>query len=272
MLLLLLSKRCEPIGGATVMSIDLLSNLIITRVNAVSTMYTPEHKKSEKKDRSCWAVYIKYEGETIYRSKGKEYLSDRDHIVVLPRGSQYEWQCTKAGHFSVIEFDSEICAEEPMCIHVKNSEKLLAMFKDLEHKRDLRKPMYEMECIRDVYTIILYLAQHGADHYTPSYKQRKLFPVLEYISQNYNKRITNDMLACVAGMSTVYFRKLFTEVMGESPIAYIKRFRIEKAKEMLGSDYASVSDVAQSLGYSSLYDFSRDFKKHTGGPPSKYQL
>jgi len=58
--------------------------------------------------------------------------------------------------------------------------------------------------------------------------------------------------------------------MGVSPITYAKQLRIEKAKEMLKSDYGTLSDIAQSLGYSSLYDFSRDFKKHTGVAPSKY--
>ena len=59
--------------------------------------------------------------------------------------------------------------------------------------------------------------------------------------------------------------------MGTSPIVYTRRLRIEKAKEMLRSDYGTLSDVAQSLGYASLYDFSRDFKKHTGVTPSKYE-
>ena len=44
----------------------------------------------------------------------------------------------------------------------------------------------------------------------------------------------------------------------------------EKAKQMLRSDYGSLSHVALSLGYANLYDFSRDFKKHTGIAPSKY--
>ena len=44
-------------------------------------------------------------------------------------------------------------------------------------------------------------------------------------------------------MSTVYFRKQFTDLFGISPIAYIKNLRIEKAKEMLKSDYATLTDL-----------------------------
>ena len=131
-------------------------------------------------------------------------------------------------------------------------------------------PMTKLESIRDTYSIILALMKAQIEGYLPSEKQQKIAPAVEYISQHYNENVTNDGLAAIAGMSTVYFRKLFTNVMGVSPITYAHNLRIEKAKEMLKSDYGTLSDVAQSLGYVSLYDFSRDFKKHTGVSPSKY--
>ena len=105
----------------------------------------------------------------------------------------------------------------------------------------------------------------------PTDKQAKIAAATEYISQNYGKKITNDGLAEIVGLSTVYFRKLFAEIMGVSPISYARQIRIEKAKEMLKSDYGTLSDMALSLGYANLYDFSRDFKKHTGTSPSKYE-
>ena len=64
------------------MSAEILSNLVITKVHSVSTMYTPQNKKSKKKDRPRWAVVIKYEGETVYTSNGKCFLSDIGHTVI----------------------------------------------------------------------------------------------------------------------------------------------------------------------------------------------
>ena len=186
-------------------------------------------------------------------------------------GCSYEWQCTKSGHCSILEFESEKTFPEPIPFSVKHGEKLLKMFKELEYKRNLRAPLMEAESIRDTYSIILNMAAPGLEKYVPDNKRRRLQPAIEYISQNFSRRITNDTLAAASGMSTVYFRKLFAETMGVSPIAYAKALRIEKAKEMLKSDYGTLSDIAQSLGYSSLYDFSRDFKKHTGSSPSKYE-
>jgi AraC-like DNA-binding protein len=128
-----------------------------------------------------------------------------------------------------------------------------------------------MECIRDTYSILLALLQAAQERYLPTKKQQRLAPVLEYISRNCHTRIKNDTLASLIGVSNVYFRKLFAEVTGTSPIAYVNGLCIEKAKEMLKSDYGSLSDVAQSLGYANLYDFSRAFKKHVGVSPTTYQ-
>ena len=253
------------------MNNELLSNLVITRVRSVSTLYTPENKKLKRNDRPCWAVVIKYEGETVYTSNGKQFLSDLNHMVVLPKGCSYDWTCTGAGHYSIIEFECEKSFEELFSFPVKNSEKILKMFRELEYKRNLKDPTVEIESIRDTYSILLTLMQNQSEPYLPAEKQQKIAPAVEYISQHYNENLTNDLLARVTGMSTVYFRKLFTKMMGVSPIAYAHRLRVEKAKEILRSDYGTLSDVAQSLGYSSLYDFSRAFKRHTGVSPSRYQ-
>lgn len=248
----------------------LLSNLIIEKVLSAATLYTSENTKRKRTDHGCWSLIIKYEGQTVYTFNGKQTVSDINHLALLPKGSSYDLHCTKGGYCCMIEFDSPLSFEEPFSFPVKNGEKFLKMFKQLEYKRSLKTPLMEMESIIDTYNIILSLVQAVSEPYTPSDKQQILMPAIEYISQNYSKNITNDTLADITGVSTVYFRKLFKQVIGVPPMTFVQNLRIEKAKEMLRSEWSTISDIAQSLGYSSLYDFSRAFKKHTGVAPSKY--
>ena len=252
------------------MNIDLLSNLVITKVNSAFSMYTPKDTKTKRKDRPCWAVVLKYEGETVYTAGGKDILSDANHIVLLPRGCTYDWECKKAGHYSTVEFECDTTYSEPISFYVKNSEKILKMFKDLEHNRNSKKTLTEIESIRDTYSILLNVVRFSSELYYPSKKQRIIENALEYISSHYSENLTNESLASLCGISSVYFRKLFSEIMKTSPMAYVNELRIEKAKEMLKSDHGTLSDLAKTLGYSSIYDFSRAFKKHTGACPSKY--
>ena len=252
------------------MNSEILSDLIITRVYSATTMYTEKNTKTKRNNRQNWAVVIKYEGETTYDCGGKTYLSNTNNLVVLPKGCSYEWCCTHSGHYSIIEFESEMECNDIFTFPINNSEKILKLFKELEYKRTLKKQMYKVESIRDTYSILLMLTQLMRKNYFPVEKINKISPAIEYIAKNYNKNIKNDVLANLCNLSTVYFRKLFSETMGISPIAYVHELRIKKAKEMLKSDYSSITDIAESLGYLNIYDFSRTFKKHTGITPSKY--
>ena len=123
--------------------------------------------------------------------------------------------------------------------------------------------------LRDLYGLISSLLK-SSEKYLPSDKKQKILPAIEYIVQNCNKNIYNDELAAVAGISTVYFRKLFKETMGVSPAKYVKLIKMKKAEEMLKSDYSRITDIGYSLGYNNVYDFSRDFKKLIGISPLKY--
>ena len=234
-------------------------------------MYTPSGGRTKRVNRPGWAIVIKYEGETVYTSNEKSFLSDANHLVILPRSCSYEWQCTKSGHCAIIEIECDATYCEPIPVLVKSNEKILKLFQGMEHRRNLKNPIEEIESIRDTYSILLMLIQALSEQYLQTDMRKRIEPAIEYISKNYNKSITNDELAALVGMSTVYFRKTFSSVMGTSPIAYLHELRIKKAKDMLKSDYGTLSDVSLSLGYTSLYDFSRDFKKRTGVPPSKYE-
>ena len=107
------------------MNLEILSDLIITKVYSATTMYTEANTKNQRNNRQNWAIVIKYEGETIYTAKGKTYLSDINNIAILPKGCSYEWCCTHSGHFLIIEFESElICGDifsENQCMRLKAS-------------------------------------------------------------------------------------------------------------------------------------------------------
>ena len=131
------------------MSSNILSNLVINRVRSVSSMYSPEGMKMRRNDRQCWAIIIKYEGETVYTSADKQIVSDINRAVILPRGCSYDWECTKSGHFYSIEFESDQTHFELLSFPMKHGEKILRLFSELEYKRNLRGAMFEAESIRD---------------------------------------------------------------------------------------------------------------------------
>lgn len=217
-----------------------------------------------------WALVIKYEGETQYISNGKRYISNIRNIAVLPKGSNYDWCCTEAGRFSIVEFECKKTCSDIFMFKVKNGEQLLDVIKKMEMAVTLKKSAYMLDELRDLYGLMSFLLKTVESTYVPSDKKQRILPAVEYIAENYNKSIRNDDLAAVTGLSTVYFRKLFKEIMGVSPIRYICSVKMKKAQKMLQSDYSSISDIAYSLGYNNIYEFSKDFKKYMGVSPLNY--
>ncbi len=252
------------------MNTEVLFDLNVKKINGVFSLFTEEKGGAKRKNRSCWALIFKYEGETVYTCNGKKHISNLENMVILPRGSSYEWQCTKAGRYYAIEFDCDLTCDSIFSFPIENGEKILQIYRETEYKQTLKRDVAKLEAVRNVYSILLLLLQDKHQKYSPSEKQRKITPALEYISNNYHLPITNDDLAAHTGLSTIYFRKLFREVLGVSPIYYVHKLRIKKAKEMLKSDHPSLAVIATELGYANGSDFSKAFKKHTGFSPLNY--
>ena len=86
----------------------------------------------------------------------------------------------------------------------------------------------------------------------------------------YDPELSLSLISSQLDITPAYFSAFFIREVGIGFNEYVTGLRIEKAKQMLRSDYGSLSHVALSLGYANLYDFSRDFKKHTGIAPPAY--
>ena len=251
---------------------DILSDLIIKKVHFTGTVYNEAGTKRNKMQRSRWAIVQKYEGETEYYINGKTYISNKTRMVILPNGTVYDWVCKKSGSYIIAEFDSDKTFNDILTFDISTqlSEKLLKSMKELEYKRTIHSPLCEIECIREIYGIILKLCESSPKEYTSSDGMKKITPAVEFIAKHCDSNPSNDELSQMCGISTVYFRKLFSRHMGMSPVNYIHALRTEKAKELLCSDYGSITDIALSLGYPSIYDFSRTFKKYVGVSPKKF--
>ncbi len=92
-----------------------------------------------------------------------------------------------------------------------------------------------------------------------------------YISNNYMKDITLDMVATEMCVSTYYFSKLFKKEAGINFIDYLTKERIDNAKYLIRNTNKSIKQISGDVGYNDSNYFSRVFKKSTGYSPSAYK-
>ncbi len=94
---------------------------------------------------------------------------------------------------------------------------------------------------------------------------------IEYIKNNYNRKLTVAEVAEILYISPHYLSNLFHEELKISPQQYIINIRMKRAVELLGIKKLMITDVAHSVGYSDSLNFSKAFKKFYGVSPRRYR-
>ena len=95
--------------------------------------------------------------------------------------------------------------------------------------------------------------------------------VIQYIEDHLAEEIDFHALAAEAYMSINYFRTVFKQATGLSPIYYLNRKRIIKSLHLLQTEELPIREVATLVGIQDANYFSRMFKKIIGYPPKYFK-
>ncbi len=95
----------------------------------------------------------------------------------------------------------------------------------------------------------------------------RLERVLKHLHKNYQEHLDVEQLASMANMSTSTFHRNFRQVAASSPIQYVKKIGLNRARELLMDQGLKVKQAAVQVGYESPTQFSREFTRYFGQSP-----
>jgi AraC-like DNA-binding protein len=90
-----------------------------------------------------------------------------------------------------------------------------------------------------------------------------------WIREHYNQPFRVEDLAKLSGMSVSAFYRNFHAVTALSPIQFQKQIRLQEARLLLATHRGDVTGVSRSVGYDSPSQFSREYRRQFGTPPSQ---
>lgn len=99
-----------------------------------------------------------------------------------------------------------------------------------------------------------------------------IYKAINYIKQNYMKKITLEEVASHVYLSPSYFSKIFKDDMKCNFNTYVNRIRIERSKQLLLQDTLNLADISNMVGYEDQSYFSKVFKRVVGITPGRYRL
>jgi AraC-like DNA-binding protein len=97
---------------------------------------------------------------------------------------------------------------------------------------------------------------------------QRVAKAIDRLKRDYARPLRVEDLAKVAGMSASSFHQHFKQVTALSPLQYQKQLRLQEARRLLLSDGSGAGDVGFRVGYESASQFSREYARFFGLPPT----
>ena len=82
---------------------------------------------------------------------------------------------------------------------------------------------------------------------------------------------TVAQLARAVGLSRPVLARRFTAKVGDTPLGYLRRLRLDLASQLLSDTDAPLAQIAARVGYTSEFAFNRAFQRERGIPPGRYR-
>jgi AraC-like DNA-binding protein len=99
----------------------------------------------------------------------------------------------------------------------------------------------------------------------------KIEKALKRIHAGYHSAMNVDSLATLVSMGSSAFHRALNDVTASSPIQYIRKIRLNRARDLLLEQRVRVSEAANHVGYESAAQFSREFKHYFSNRPREYR-
>lgn len=223
-------------------------------------------------------LWFKNCSATIVDSKGNVLDVKQNQLTYMAKGLEYtvtfketdpSREDTIVIHFQMTDRDGEdiIPVSKPI-ICMKNVEMSFGMDIDMladEYKKNI-------VCIPKVQSVIYNILSFICNQQKNRATKNRFYCIrngIELLEQD--SRLSIAQIAEKCGVSECYFRRLFQEYSGESPIHFRRNHRMKRAKQLLLSDeYTGVGEVAQELNFSDIYHFSKAFKNYYGISPTQF--
>ncbi len=145
---------------------------------------------------------------------------------------------------------------------------------DLFHRIIENYAQKEQQAASIIAHLLLFLdhcQKYGLLKETASLPTTPIRKAIDYIQCNFNKKVSLDSIAAVAGMNAKYFCSYFKKHTLTTPITYLTMLRIRHAKILLRERNLSVLEIALSCGFDNVSFFIRQFKAATGQTPGQYR-
>lgn len=270
-----------PMTIETEASDPLVSSLYITDIG-----YYPNaksHFRERKEPIGEYVLIYCMEGKGWFSVKGNTYQVHENQFFILPPDCPHAYGADKHRPWTIywIHFRGEHAAfysegsltpqDIQPAINSRISERnhiFEDIFSTLERNTDLESLRYASSLLHYYLASMRYLRLYRQE---TSAGSDVIAAAIHFMEEHIEKRLTISDLARFTGFSSSHFSRLFNLQMGQSPLAYFNRMKIDRACQLLLNTDMHINQICHLVGIDDNYYFSRLFSKQMGCSPKQYR-
>jgi len=242
----------------------------IVSINAYD-MHTKRSSLTEVKGRPFYALTYRKTGTAKIIIDDQTIMSKENYITLTPKNQDYKTEIIEDTHIIAIHFECQDDIAYRVPFAFENKVPYITELFNTIFKRYSADNIMNYECFSLLYQLFAEI-----ERYFLKKEENKIHPQISKAKKEIEKNFADndfniDKLLCTLSISSSYLRQEFNKTYSISPIAYLKKLRLQNAISMLQSDYYSIQEIAKSCGYSSVSYFIQVFHKDTGYSPMKYK-
>lgn len=266
------------------------TELLVSNIkNASICVHNVEN--AEKDSFVDWHIHDEYEiymcleeGKTFYVGE-KKYPLKKGDVILVNENVPHKTETASGCRGFLIQLKPEYDAH----LHVPKGEvgayvfgigndvnrQISACLHGIIEEYGAKESFYEDFIRAEVCRIFAVLYRKGviktAENYCDAKGIERVMPVLNHIAGNYSASISLSEMSELLNVDKAHFCRIFKSATGTTLVDYINYVRVMKAGEFLVSGKMQVSEIAESVGFSSDAYFCKLFKRYKACTPTQYR-
>ena len=241
----------------------------ITHISVLDA-HSPKHAPKQVAGRDFYALSYRFSGEVILEANGERIRSTPDTVTFTPKGMSYITEIKEDTHMIVIHFrlSEDVDFRTPHVLSATGTE-LADLFIRIKESYRVSDPL-DFECMSLFYRLLAALERLKSAERTPVSCISRAKEILD--SRFFEAELSISSVAALIGVSDSYLRRGFRSAYGEGALDYLLRLRIRHAKNLLQSEFYTVSEIALRCGFHSSTYFIQGVRAQTGETPNAYRM
>ena len=241
---------------------------------------------------SFYEMHLMLDGESVYRTKGNgDCVLRGGEAIIIRAGQDHRCSaCSRVLNKVSLSFSLSTRSDSPLArkliagfmrsevIQIRDTRPLLPILYQILEEVSNQELGYEEATKALVFQLVLSLARLNKEEFAVAEDlhnetrvDQRIGEIEAFINEHMSEMITPSDVAASIHISTKQINRILQNSLGMNTTEYISHIKCAYAKHLLAFTDKPITDIAAEIGYSSVFSFTKFFRRVEGMPPALFR-